>query len=90
MHKDSQNYEGAIEISQNYLKNYPKGSLAFALQFRLALLYSHQGKRDKAISEFQKIIENYPQSKEAKISKKYIEVVKKGYHLLDTEKELSL
>jgi TolA-binding protein len=82
IYKDSRNYEKAVEVSQEYLRNYPKGGLVLSFQFRLALLYFGQEKRDKAISEFQKIVEKYPQSKEAKMSKEYIEVIKKGYHLV--------
>jgi tetratricopeptide (TPR) repeat protein len=89
IYKDSRNYEKAIEAIQNYLRNYPKGSLVLSFQFRLALLYFGQEKRDKAISEFQGIIEKYPQSKESKMSKEYIEVIKKGHYLIGIEEELS-
>lgn len=57
---DGQNYETAREQFETFLKKYSKSQLANNAQFWIGETYYREKWYEKAILEYQKVIENYP------------------------------
>jgi tol-pal system protein YbgF len=57
---DKGEYEDARELLRSFLKQYPKSKTADNAQFLLGEIYFHEKWYEKAILEYQKVIENYP------------------------------
>jgi len=57
---DKGEYEDAREVLRSFLKQYPKSKTAGSAQFLLGEIYFHEKWYEKAILEYQKVIENYP------------------------------
>ncbi len=53
-------YENARELFRSFLKQYPKSEMAVSAQFWLGEIYYHEKWYEKAILEYQKVIEDYP------------------------------
>lgn len=58
---DKGEYEDARELFRSFLKQYPKSKKAGNAQFWLGEIYYHEKWYEKAILEYQKVIENYPE-----------------------------
>jgi outer membrane protein assembly factor BamD len=56
----------AIEILRSVVSNSPYGEYAAVAQYRIGLIQKGQGFFDDAKREFQKVVENYPESEWAK------------------------
>lgn len=56
-------YEKARELFRSFLKKYPKSEKADSAQFWLGEIYYHEKWYEKAILEYQKVIEGSPQGK---------------------------
>ncbi|UCD86457.1 MAG: tol-pal system protein YbgF [Desulfobacterales bacterium] len=57
---DQGQYENARELFRSFLKQYPKSEMADSAQFWLGEIYYHEKWYEKAILEYQKVIEDYP------------------------------
>jgi tol-pal system protein YbgF len=57
---DSKDLETARNGFQEFLKRYPKSAIAGSAQFWIGEIYYQQKWYEKAILEYQKVIENYP------------------------------
>jgi tol-pal system protein YbgF len=57
---DKGDYEEAMELFQALLQQYPKSENADNAQFWIGEIYYHEKWYEKAILEYQKVIENYP------------------------------
>ena len=57
---DNGEYEDARELFRSFLKKYPKSKNADNAQFWLGEIYYREKWYEKAILEYQKVIENYP------------------------------
>ncbi len=57
---DKGEYEDARELFRSFLKQYPKSKRADNAQFWLGEIYYREKWYEKAILEYQKVIENYP------------------------------
>jgi tol-pal system protein YbgF len=62
-HFDKGEYESARESFRSFLKQYPKSAMADGAQFWLGEIYYHEKWYEKAILEYQKVIEDYPKGK---------------------------
>jgi tol-pal system protein YbgF len=60
---DQGEYENARELFRSFLKEYPKSEMADSAQFWLGEIYYHEKWYEKAILEYQKVIEGYPKGK---------------------------
>lgn len=60
--------EEALSLFERFLNDFPESPLAPSAQKGIALCYRSMKKTETAIDEFLKIIENYPDSAEAKIA----------------------
>jgi len=56
-------YEKARELFRSFLKQYPQSENADSAQFWLGEIYYHEKWYEKAILEYQKVIEGYPKGK---------------------------
>jgi tol-pal system protein YbgF len=59
-HFDKGEYENARELFRSFLKQYPKSKSGDNAQFWLGEIYYREKWYEKAILEYQKVIENYP------------------------------
>ena len=57
---DREDYEGARKAFESLIKQYPQSDQADNAQFWIGDTYYRQGWYEKAILEYQKVIENYP------------------------------
>jgi tol-pal system protein YbgF len=57
---DRGEYENARELFRSFLKQYPKSEMADSAQFWLGEIYYHEKWYEKAILEYQKVIEDHP------------------------------
>lgn len=60
---DQGEYENARELFRSFLKEFPKSEMADGAQFWLGEIYYHEKWYEKAILEYQKVIEGYPKGK---------------------------
>ncbi|OGS22476.1 MAG: hypothetical protein A2252_01415 [Elusimicrobia bacterium RIFOXYA2_FULL_39_19] len=72
------NWDNGISNYKKILKNYPDTQWAPKAQFGLAHLYDEKEDRKKAIEEYKKLIDLYPESTDCNFSEKRIGVLK-GY-----------
>lgn len=65
---DSGELEAARTSFQEFLKRYPKSAIADSAQFWVGEIYYRQKWYEKAILEYQKVIENYPKGNKVQAS----------------------
>jgi tol-pal system protein YbgF len=65
---DNADYEGAREQFEAFLKKYPKSQIADNAQFWIGETYYREKWYEKAILEYQKVIENYPKGNKVQAS----------------------
>ncbi|MBI4595311.1 MAG: tol-pal system protein YbgF [Candidatus Tectomicrobia bacterium] len=77
----NKNYELSILGFREFLARNPKSPLADNAQYWIGESYYSLNKFNEAIVEFNRVIENYPNS-----SKKYASLLKKGYSLIEIKR----
>ncbi len=64
-------YPNAIIKLEDFLEKYPNDPRAINAQFQIGEVYAAQGKFDKAVQEYQKVIDKYPAKSELNMGAKF-------------------